>query len=113
MNNTNPSLVEPGMKYFVTETLKKCNRFKNNYYNLIINILLFLIFILAMSTFLYVKYNYHNNKELKIKKKKEEEEYMHNLIYNIQTQRRKENGNKITDLPEFQSEYEITMKKFM
>lgn len=113
MNNMGPTLVEPGMKYYVTETLKKCNKFKNNYYNLIINIILFLIFILAISSFLYTKYNYHNNKELKLKKKKEEEEYMHNLIYNIQTKRRKENGSKITDLPDFENEYEKTMKKFM
>ena len=33
-----PSLVEPGMKYFLRETLKQCKDFKNKYNNLIFNI---------------------------------------------------------------------------
>jgi hypothetical protein len=32
------SLVEPGMKYYVNETLKNCHSFKEQYHNKIINI---------------------------------------------------------------------------
>ena len=32
------SLVEPGMKYYVNETLKQCHTFKEQYNNKIINI---------------------------------------------------------------------------
>lgn len=109
----NPVLVEPGVKYFLDETLKQCGGRKELYYNHIFNILMFVFFSLAIGTFLYVKYNNHNNHDEKVRKKKQEEEYMLNLIHKIQTEKRINDGSKITDLPEFESEYEMTMKKFM
>lgn len=109
----NPSLVEPGVKYFLGNTLKQCGENKNKYYNQLFNICCFLVFILGISTFLYVKYTTHNDTEKKREKKQREEEYMLNLVHKIQTEKRIKTGSKITDLPEFESEYEITMKKFI
>lgn len=37
-----PVLIEPGVKYFLSETLKQCNQFKNKYNNILFNISLFI-----------------------------------------------------------------------
>ena len=43
----NPSLVEPGMKYFIDKTLKNCHKVRFEYSNFIHNLLLFLILMLV------------------------------------------------------------------
>ena len=51
-----PMLIEPGTKYFLNETLKKCNNVKNTYYNLVYNTIGFIIFFLILAIFLIVRY---------------------------------------------------------
>lgn len=113
INCMNPSLVEPGVKYFLNGTLKQCSINKVKYYNNIFNVVCFIIFILGMSLFLYVKYISHNNTEYKEQQRENDKNYMLDLVHKIQTEKRIQTGSKITDLPEFQSEYELTMKKFI
>ena len=45
---TKPILTEPGVKYFLNETLKQCREFKNNYNNHIFNISLLVIFLIIL-----------------------------------------------------------------
>ena len=51
-----PILVEPGVKYFLNETLKQCRLFKEKYNNIIFNIVIFVIFIFILATILLAKY---------------------------------------------------------
>ena len=53
MNNAN--LVENGIKDYTRFCLKKCNKVKKKYNNLIINISLFGIFVFVVYAFLYYK----------------------------------------------------------
>ena len=39
--SSTPTLVEPGVKYFIRETLKKCHGYKETYKNQIFNVGLF------------------------------------------------------------------------
>ena len=39
-----PKLIEPGIKYFLNESLKRCNSIKSNYHNYIFNIEFTLLF---------------------------------------------------------------------
>ena len=39
-----PMLTEPGVKYFINETLKQCRQFKENYQHIIFNIVLLVMF---------------------------------------------------------------------
>ena len=39
-----PLLIEPGVKYFLNETLNKCREYKLEYYNTLYNISLAIIF---------------------------------------------------------------------
>ena len=60
-------LVEPGMKYFINQTLIKCKELKDRNRNLIYNISLFFGFTIVLGLFLYYR---HKNK-LSIKEEKE------------------------------------------
>ena len=56
MNDFKPTLVEPGVKYFLKETLKQCNEFKNTYHNYIFNISLGALFFFILGLLLLYKY---------------------------------------------------------
>jgi hypothetical protein len=43
-----PSLTEPGVKYFLNETLKQCHIVKNKFHNTVINIGLLIGFLLVL-----------------------------------------------------------------
>jgi len=109
---SNPSLVEPGVKYFLGETLRNCKSVKNKYYNFLFNLSIFVLFFVTIGGFLYYKYLNHNNSEERENNKKQTEEYMLNIVHKIQTENRYKNGSKITDLPEYQNEFEDTIRKF-
>ena len=51
----NPSLTEPGMKYFINETLKQCHVFKENYNNYWMNISLAILFFSVIAIILFIK----------------------------------------------------------
>ena len=53
---TKPRLIEPGVKYFLNETLKQCRIFKNKYHNLIWNISLASFFIILLGAFLISRF---------------------------------------------------------
>ena len=95
---TKPTLIEPGVRYFLNETLKQCHIFKENYKNLIVNIKLMIFFIL-------IKYKGKltpgeiNQKELEKKK------YILSKIKNYQDARKKEEQELITGLPHWDKEY--------
>ena len=50
------NLVEPGVKYFLRESLKQCNQIKKQYYNLYFNIGAFIFIVALVGTILWVKY---------------------------------------------------------
>ena len=51
-----PVLTEPGVKYFLSQTLKQCHIIKNNFHNTVINIGLFIAFLLILGLILLYKY---------------------------------------------------------
>jgi hypothetical protein len=51
-----PILTEPGVKYFLNESLKQCHIFKENYNNTIFNIGLTIFFFVILGILLLYKY---------------------------------------------------------
>jgi hypothetical protein len=102
---TKPTLIEPGVRYFLNETLKQCHIFKENYKNLIVNIALLIFFIIILGIILLIKYKGKltpgeiNQKELEKKK------YILSKIKNYQDARKKEEQELITGLPHWDKEY--------
>ena len=48
INNSKPILIEPGVKYFLNETLKQCHDFKTTYNNHLFNIGLLCAFLIVL-----------------------------------------------------------------
>ena len=49
---TKPTLVEPGTKYFLNETLVRCAKFKKEYYNNMLNIIVIIFIIISVRIFI-------------------------------------------------------------
>jgi hypothetical protein len=56
METFKPNLVEPGVKYFLRETLKQTHLFRLKYYNSLFNIGLLVFFISLLGFILLMKY---------------------------------------------------------
>jgi len=78
MNNYNiyssPKLIEPGVRYFLSGTLKECKKFKDNHATIFFNIYMTSIFIIIIGGFLLYRYRGKPTiAEIEIKKRKKQE----------------------------------------
>ena len=97
-----PVLIEPGVKYFLSSTLKECRKFKDKHISIIFNISMTLLLFIIVGGFLLYRYKGHRNieEEEKLKQRKKHE-YIISKLQNLallKQQQYKEN-NMITDLP--------------
>ena len=51
-----PRLIEPGVRYFLSSTLKECRRFKEYYSNIVFNLIMTAIFTILIGGFLLYMY---------------------------------------------------------
>jgi hypothetical protein len=51
-----PRLTEPGVKYFLNETLKQCHHFKDKHHNTLFNVGMFIGFMVILGILLLYKY---------------------------------------------------------
>lgn len=100
-----PSLVEPGIKYFINETLGNCSRFKKKYYSDMINIITVTVVVCGISAFLYYKYKGKPTPMDRLLKEREKRHYVLSRIKNYQDDRRKVSQENITGLPNWENEY--------
>ena len=74
MERVNTTLVEPGVKYFISCSLKQCRDFKDKYINVIFNVTMLIFFILFISGILIYKYKGKMTPiEMEIKNRKKQE----------------------------------------
>ena len=106
-------LIEPGAKYFFNETLKQCKQTKYTYYNNLFNVIMFILFILIIGAILVFTYKTKQDTYSKRVKKEKQEEYLGNIVRKIQNEKRRERGQMITNIPEFESIQHIQTKKFL
>jgi hypothetical protein len=114
MNNENvskPFLIEPGVKYFLNETLKQCREFKVKYNNILFNIFLFLFFIFILGVILLIKYKGKLTPHELRQKNIEKQQYVLSKIKNFQDAKRIAHQELITGLPTWDNEYDIINKK--
>jgi hypothetical protein len=102
-----PNLTEPGVKYFVSHTLKECRRLKDRYQTIILNVSLFIFLISVVGSILYFKYK-GRLKPSEIKRKnREKQEYIISKLQQISMVKQKQNNNLITDLPVWNNHPEV------
>lgn len=106
-----PLLTEPGVKFFLNQTLKQCHIIKNNFHNTIFNVGLFIGFLLILGLILLYKYKGKLTPDEKQEKNKEKQQYILSKIKQLQHAKRVAHQELITGLPQWENEYEAINKK--
>lgn len=102
-----PKLTEPGVKYFLNETLQQCHVFKEKHYNMIFNIGCIIMFFILFALLLLYKYKGKlTPKEIK-EKELEKKQYIISKIKNFQDVKLKAQQSLITGLPHWENEFDI------
>ena len=107
-----PSLIEPGVKYFLNETLKNCRNKKQLSEKININIALLVVFLFIVGSILY--YKWKNKPTLEELKQKDnlKKHYILNKIKQITDKKLKDRNETITNLPKFESDFVKLHKNF-
>ena len=100
-------LTEPGVKYFLNETLKQCHIFKEKYNNMIFNIALFIAFFLILGMLLLYKYKGKLTQQEITEKELEKKKYILSKIKNYQDAKVRAQQELITGLPHWENEFDI------
>jgi len=106
-----PALTEPGVKYFLHQTLKQCNVIRSNFHNTVFNIGLFIAFLLLLGLILLYKYKGRLTPVELERKNKDKQQYILSKIQNFQQAKRQAHQELITGLPNWESEYDIINSK--
>ena len=105
-----PTLTEPGVKYFLKETLKRCHQKKYEYNSLVFNLALLSFFIILFGGILYYKFRSKpTEEELKERNLQKQQWILSKVKENMDKKNKK---NIITDLPPMESHFEILHKNY-
>lgn len=107
-----PILTEPGVSYFLKETLKKCKIKKDVEMNNLMNLGLLITFITITSSLLYYKFKTRPTEEDREKVKKLKRDYFVNRVRQLESKKAKQLQQSITNLPKFESPFELLHKNF-
>lgn len=107
-----PTLTEPGVKYFLGETLKNCKKNKEIFNVQLFNLGLFIAFFIVVTSLLVYKYKTKPGPEELKKKKRLKRDYFINKVRQLQADKARIYNKSITNLPKFESPFEILHKKF-
>ena len=108
--HSKPMLTEPGVKYFLNETLKQCHDFKEKHNNTFFNIGLFVGFLVILGILLLYKYKGKLTREEIREKEEEKKRYILSKIRNFQQSKLRAQQELITGLPHWESELESVNK---
>ena len=102
-----PKLTEPGMKYWLSQSLREMRRFKDRNLTIIFNFTMTLALIAVISGFLIFKYKGKlTPQEIAVKQQKKKE-YLISKLVKIGETKRKINETMITDLPVWSNHPEV------
>jgi signal transduction histidine kinase len=112
MDISKPTLTEPGVKYFLKETLKNCRIKKNIEFNQLMNLALLTSFVVISSVLLYYKYKTRPSDDDRKKIKQLKRDYFVNKVRQLEAKKAKQLDRQITNLPQFESPFELLHKNF-
>ena len=102
-NVSKPSLVEPGVKFFLKETLKQCRNFKEKYNNTLFNIGLTILFFIILGILLLYKYKGKLTPEEIEENENNKKIYVLSKIKNYQEAKLRAQQQLITGLPHWEN----------
>jgi hypothetical protein len=106
-------LTEPGVKYFLKESLIICNKKRIQENNIYFNLVLLILFFTILGVFLYYRSITKEKKNEKKKTKKKKQNYFLEKIKQINDNTKKQLNMTITNLPKFESEFRTDTKIFL
>ena len=107
-----PILTEPGVKYFLGETLKNCKKNKEVFNVQLFNLALFIGFLTIVTALLVYKYKSKPGPEEMKQKAHLKRDYFLNKVRKLQADKARIYNKNITNLPNFESPFELLHKKF-
>src|SRR6056300_821969 len=107
-----PTLIEPGVKYFLNETLKNCRNKKQVSEKININITLLVLFSIIIGSILYYKWKHKPTLEELKQRDNLKKHYILNKIKQITDVKLKDRNETITNLPKFESDFVKLHKNF-
>jgi hypothetical protein len=105
-NFSKPELTEPGVKYFLYQTLKQCHIARDHFHNMVFNIGLLIGFFLVLGMILLYKYKGKLTPVEVERKNKEKQQYILSKIQIFQDAKRAAHQELITGLPRWENEYD-------
>jgi hypothetical protein len=96
-----PMLTEPGVKYFINETLKQCHQFKEKHQNMLFNIGLLIAFFIILGMLLLYKYRGKLTPEEMEEREMQKKQYILSKIKHFQQEKLRAQQQLITGLPHF------------
>ena len=111
--SSKPSLTEPGVKYFLNETLKQCHTFKEKHNNTLFNIGLLIGFFVILGVLLLYKYKGKLTREEIRENEESKKRYIMSKIRNYQQAKLRSQQELITGLPHWESELESVNKSII
>ena len=106
-----PNLINSDAKIFLSHTLKKCHKVKENYYNYVYNIIAFVFLIALFGIILVIKYRGKSSPQEIREKSKKTKEYILSKIKIMQDVKRQNSQDLITNLPKWESGQDILNRK--
>jgi ribosomal protein S1 len=106
-----PTLIEPGVKYFLNQSLKQCHIIRDNFNNFVFNIGLLIAFLIILGLILLYKYKGRLTPVEIEKKNKEKQQYILSKIKIFQEAKKRAHQELITGLPAWESEHDLINNK--
>ena len=106
-----PSLCEPGVRYFIGCSLKESRKFKDKYITLFFNIFMTFLFVLTVTAILFSRYKGRSKPHEEALKKRKKEEYIISKLQYLSAIKQNNNQNMITNLPSWSNNPELQMLK--
>ena len=111
MEDAQPTLCEPGVKYFIGCSLKESHKFKEQYMNFFYNIGMCVLFFGSIAAILMCRYKGRiTPQELALKNRKKQE-YIIQKLQHLASIKQQNNKNMITNLPTWENNPETEMLK--
>lgn len=107
-NASIPSLVEPTVKYFISDALKKTHEYKMKTYSLILNVVIGTLFFLVFGGFLYYKYRSKLSPEEQYAKMMKDQQIIMSKIHSYQDDKKRATFSDITNLPFVDMDYYVS-----
>lgn len=98
-----PILTEPGVKYFLSGTLKECRKFKDRYINIIFNVSMIILFIVIVGGVLLYRYKGKLTNSEIAEKNRIKQQYIISKLQQLALYKQKQNQDLITNLPTWEN----------